>query len=111
MPVAVPGQRRDAVARPDALYRQAFGGLQGPAADLRIAASPQPAILDGAGHDLARPVLDRGMVDDAVEEQGPVLHQAEHVVPPELFCFGEDSEASVEEKQTFGRLASAAGMV
>jgi hypothetical protein len=77
MPPGVPGERRDAVAEPEAVPGQALRHLQGARADLAIAGAMDRA-LDRARHDWPRRMLRRGVVDDAVDEQGPVLHEALH---------------------------------
>ena len=77
MTPAVPGDRGDAVAGRDARRGEAFGATQRPAAHGRVGrALDRP--LDRTGHDLARAVLDRGMVEDAVDQQRPILHQSKH---------------------------------
>ena len=53
--------------------------LRRPGADFRIGGGVERP-FDRAGDDLALAVVDGGMVDDAMAEQRPVLHQPEHGV-------------------------------
>ena len=94
MAVAVPGQRRHPVAVHDALAGEPFRHGKRAPAHLRIGRAPERPVLDRPADDLARAVLDRGMVDDPVQQKGPVLHQAEHArLSPHrsVLVAGEDS--------------------
>ena len=76
----VPGQRRHPVAELDAVLFQPLRHFLGALADLGvIGLDDRP--LDRARNDLALAVIFGGMVDDAMEQQRPVLHQAEHGIP------------------------------
>ena len=77
MAVAVPGERGDAVAKPDAVALEAFGDLERALADLAIV-RPVHRPLDRPRGDLALRKLDRGEIDDLMHEQGPVLHPSHH---------------------------------
>jgi len=73
----VPGQRRDPVAGPDPLAVETFCDPECPAADLAVGRAMHRS-LDRAGQHGPVAMLDRRVVDDAMHEKGPVLHQAEH---------------------------------
>src|SRR5215204_309387 len=77
MPPSVPGERRDAVSQPDAVAVEPLRKLQRSSSDfgvVRLVDRP----LDRARHHGTLPVLDRGMVDDAMAQERPILHQAKH---------------------------------
>src|SRR5690606_799431 len=83
MTVAVPGERRHAVAEPDAEPRERLGELLG--ADLRLAvvgAVDRP--LNGARHDLGVAVVEGGVVDERGYQERALLDQAAHSVLPVL---------------------------
>src|SRR5262249_54167779 len=77
VPPGVPGQGRDPVAELDALLLEPLCHLQGARSDLAVGGAVDRS-LDRAGHDLAVAVLDRGVIDDAMAQQRPVLHQSLH---------------------------------
>ena len=77
----VPGERRHAVARPDALGHEALRGLQRALAQLGIIRLDDRA-LDGARHDPASRMLLSRVVDDLIGKKRPFLHQPEHRLPP-----------------------------
>ena len=79
MPPGVPGQRRDAVAEADAVHLQALGEAQGARADLGII-GPVNRTFDRSRHDGTPGVLRGRVIDDAVDEKGPILHEALHGV-------------------------------
>ena len=79
MPPGVPGKRRHPVSQFDAVALQPLRHLQRAGANLRvIGLDDRP--LDRAGNDLALAVELGGMVDDPVQQQRKVGHQAEHGV-------------------------------
>ena len=79
VPGGVPGERGHAVAELDAVLLQALGHLERAGADLRvIGLDDRP--LDRPGDDLALAVIGGRVVDDPVQQQRPILHQAEHGV-------------------------------
>jgi hypothetical protein len=84
MPIGVPGQRRQPVAELHPLLLQPLGDPQRAVADIRIGRAPQRAVLHHPAHHLSRAVLRGGVVDDPMQQQGPVLHQAEHAFLPGL---------------------------
>jgi hypothetical protein len=94
VPPGVPSHRCDPVARADAVERQPLGGAQGTLAHLRVCrAVDRP--FDRAGYDLSVRMLLPGMIDDAVNQQRPVLHEAKHRLPPSMdrlvrFFIGEE---------------------
>src|SRR5690606_9318786 len=73
----VPGERGHAITQLDSFTREALGNLERTQPRLRIGRAVHRP-LDRARDDLTRPVLNCGMVDDAVAEERPVLHQSEH---------------------------------
>ena len=77
MPGGVPGERPHPVAEPDAVAVEALGDLQGAGADLRIVGGHQRA-FDRARMDAARTVVQCRVIDDAMAQQRPVLHQSQH---------------------------------
>ena len=74
---------RDAVAELDAVLLQPLRHLQRARADLGIVGCVDRA-LDRARDDLALAMIRGGMVDDAMAQQWPILHQAEHGIPLSL---------------------------
>ena len=77
MAPGVPGQRRNTVARLDALARQPLRHLECAPTNIGIGGAVDGA-FERTRHHLARTMLARGMVDDLVQQQGPVLHLAKH---------------------------------
>ena len=77
MPPGVPGQGGDAVAELDAVPLQPLRHFQRAGANLRIIGLDNRP-LDRAGDDLALAVEFGGMVDNAVQQQRKIRHQAEH---------------------------------
>ena len=84
VPPGVPGQRRHPVAELDAVLVQPLRHLERALADLPVVRRVDRA-FDRARDDRPAAVLDRGMVDDAMAQQRPILHQTEHGVPPGRF--------------------------
>lgn len=76
----VPRQGADSIARLDPQSQQGVGDALGPIADLGVGRAHDRALDRSADH-LAMTVPERGMVDDLVEGQRPVLHQALHRTP------------------------------
>jgi hypothetical protein len=76
----IPGEGRHPVARLDAIAHQALRHLLGPGADIRIGRGVDRP-LDRARDDAAPAVIGRRMIDHAMNQQRPVLHQPEHVLP------------------------------
>ena len=81
MAVAVPGERRDAVAELDPLGGELLGDAHRAAANVAIVRAMDRA-FDQARHDLAVGMLDGGEIDDLVDQQRPILHQTQHEFPP-----------------------------
>ena len=77
MAVAVPGQGADAVARLDAEGEQGFGHLLRPGSGIAIGVAVDIA-LDPPRHDLGVAVVQGGVLDELLDQQRAVLHQAEH---------------------------------
>ena len=82
----VPGQRRDPVAKPEAVALQPLGDLKRPSADFGVGGA-HDRTLDRPRHDLTVAVLSRRVVQDLVAQQRPVLHQSEHRTLLPLFLF------------------------
>src|SRR5688572_12344969 len=81
MAPGVPGQRRHAIADPHAVLAESLRQLQRSPAGCGVGRAVDPA-FDRTGHDRPVGMVDRGMIDDPVAEQWPILHQAEHGVSP-----------------------------
>ena len=79
VPPRIPGERRDAIAELDAFLFQPLRDLQCTLADLAVVGAMDRA-FDGAGDNLAIAVLNGGVVDDAMAQKRPILHQTEHRV-------------------------------
>ena len=77
VPPAVPGERADAVADADAVLDEALSHLERALADRGVARLVDRP-LDRARDHLAIRMVGRGMIDDAVHQKRPVLHQAAH---------------------------------
>src|SRR6202142_2610137 len=86
VPPGVPGQRADPVAELDAVLGELLRDLQGASADLRIVGLDDRA-FDRPGDDLALAVKLGGMVDDAVKQKRPILHEPKHGIPLLKSCF------------------------
>ena len=80
MPCGVPGQRRHPVAELDAVFRQPLRHFQRARAD-RCVVGLDDRAFDRSGDDLALAVKLGGMVDDAMKQQRPILHEPEHGIP------------------------------
>ena len=80
MPPGVPGERRHPVAELDAVLLQPLRDLERAGADLGIVGGVDRP-FDRARDDLALAMVHGGVVDDAMAQQRPILHQAEHGVP------------------------------
>src|SRR5215510_15442691 len=83
----VPGQCRHPVAEPDAVLVEPLCQSQGAGADLGIVGGVKRA-FDRAGDDWPLGVVDRGMIDDAMAQKRPVLHQPKHGVSPWFLLMG-----------------------
>ena len=79
MPPGVPGQRRHPVAELDAVLAEPLRHPQRPLAQVGVIRGVERA-FDRAGDDLPLGIIGRGVVEDAVAQQRPVLHQPEHDV-------------------------------
>src|SRR5215211_4948047 len=77
MPPGVPGERRDAIAKTVTFALQALRNFERACTDAGIGGTMHRA-FDRARHHLARAMLDRRMVDDAMAEERPILHQSKH---------------------------------
>ncbi len=73
----VPGERGDAVPRPDAVGDEALRGLYRALAQLRVVRFDQRP-LDGARHDAASWMLLSRVIDDLIRKKRPFLHQSKH---------------------------------
>src|SRR6185295_11061800 len=80
MPPGVPRKRRHTVAKLYAVLLKPLRNLQRMGTDLRITCRVDRA-LHRARNDLALAVELGGMVDDAMAQQWPILHQAVHGIP------------------------------
>src|SRR6202012_370494 len=73
--------RGDAIAKSDAVAVEPLPDPQRAGADLGIVGLMDRS-LDRAGDDGAIAMIGRGMIDDAVAQKRPVLHEPEHGIPP-----------------------------
>src|SRR4029079_13775727 len=73
----VPGHGGDPVTHLDAVPLQPLRDLKRPGANLRVVRRVHWS-FDRTRDDGAIAMLDRGMVDDAMAQQRPILHQAKH---------------------------------
>ena len=86
MAPGVPGDGGDAVAELDAVAVEALRDLQRAIADFGVIGAMDGA-FDRSRHDLLGAVDRRGVLDNPVTKQRPVLHQSTHTdVPPE-WCY------------------------
>jgi len=79
MPPAVPGERRDAVAELDAVAFEPLRHAQGAGADLRIIGAMNRSFDRACDHRPLR-MVERGVIDDAMAQERPILHKPEHDV-------------------------------
>ena len=81
VPPGVPGERRHAVAELDAVAFEALRYAQRARADFGVVGVVKRAFDRTRDH---RPfaVVDGGMIDDAMAKERPILHEAEHDIPP-----------------------------
>src|SRR5581483_8367494 len=84
VPPGVPGHGGDAVAELDAILLQPLRDLQRAGADLGIVGGDDRP-LDRSRHHRPLSMIDGGVVDDAMAQQRPILHQAEHGVSPLIY--------------------------
>ena len=90
MAPGVPGDGGDAVAELDAVAVEPLRDLQCAIANFGVIGAMDRA-FDRAGHDLLRSMDGRGVLDNPMTKQRPVLHQSTHTdVPPEcvIACRG-----------------------
>src|SRR5262245_5132360 len=80
VPPRLPGDRRDAIAELDAVLLHSRRDLERALTPLAVVGAVDWA-FDGAGHDLAVAMLNGSVVDDAMAQERPILHQAEHRRP------------------------------
>jgi hypothetical protein len=88
----IPREGRYAVAEFDAVFLQPLRHLERTGANFRIIGRMDRP-FDGARDDLTLAMVCGGMVNDAMAQQRPILHQAEHGIPlsirrtiaPEIF--------------------------
>src|SRR4051795_7934975 len=79
MTPAVPRERRHPVAEPDAVSLQPLRQTQGSGADFGVVGFVDGA-FDRARYDRPPRVVRCGMIDNAMAEQRPILHQSKHGV-------------------------------
>ncbi len=77
VPPGVPGQRRHPVAVVHAVAFEPLRHPQAPGADLAVIRGMDRS-LDRAGNHRPLAMIDRGVIDDAMAQQRPILHQSEH---------------------------------
>ena len=80
VPPGVPAERRHAVAQLDAVALEALRHLERACPDVGVIGGVDRS-LDGARNHRPVAVVARGVIDHAVAQQRPVLHQSEHFVP------------------------------
>ena len=85
MPPGVPGQRRHPIAELDAVLVQPLRDPQRPLAQIGVVGGVKRA-FDRTGDDLPLGIIGRGVVEDAITQQRPVLHQPEHDVASHGSC-------------------------
>ena len=81
VPPGVPGERRHAVAELDAVAVEPLRHAQGAGADFGVVGAVDRPFDRARDH---RPlaVIERGVIDDAMAQERPILHKPEHGVPP-----------------------------
>ena len=77
MAVRIPGERRHAVAERDAGLLQRLGDAARAGMDGAIV-RPADRPFHGARDDFAVAVIERGMIENFMDQQRPVLHQTQH---------------------------------
>ena len=77
MPVAVPGQGADAVARLDAQRRERLRHLLRPHPGISVGIAVEAA-FQGPRYDFSVAVIEGGVLDELLDQQRPILHEAEH---------------------------------
>jgi len=75
--IAVPGERADAVARLDAELHQRLRDLLGAQPGIAVGVAVDIA-LDPARHDFRVAMVEGGVLDELLDQERSVLHQAEH---------------------------------
>ena len=73
----VPGECRAAIAKTHAVFVEALGEAQRTAAESAIVGAVDRT-FHGAGYDRTIGMRDRGVVENLVAEQRPILHETEH---------------------------------
>ena len=87
MPGGIPGERRHPVTEPDAVAVEPLGHPQRPAADRPVGGGHQRA-FHRARMDGALAMVQCGMIDDAMAQKRPVLHQSQHGGFPNVVTSG-----------------------
>ena len=77
MAIAIPGERRDAIAELDPVALEFFGDLERALPDGAVVGVMHRAFDRPRRHLLLRE-LDRGEINDLVHQQGPILHPSQH---------------------------------
>ena len=77
----IPGQRRHAVAELDAVALEPLRHAQGTRADFRVVGVVHRP-FDRPGNDRPFAMIEGGMIDDAMQQERPILHEPEHGIPP-----------------------------
>jgi hypothetical protein len=83
MPPGIPGQRRHPVAEPDAVLFQPLRHPQCAAPDLGIIGGMDRP-LDRARDHRPLGMEGGGVIDDAMAQQRPILHQSKHGISPRM---------------------------
>src|SRR5262245_51711033 len=81
----IPSEGRYAVAEFDAVFLQPLRHLERTGANSRIVGR-MDRTFDRARHHLTRAMICGGMINDAMAQQRPILHQAEHGFPLSIRC-------------------------
>src|SRR5262249_2974304 len=102
----VPGQRRHAVAEPDAILVKPLCQSQGAGTDLGIGGRVKRA-FDRARDDRPLGLVDRGVFDDGMAKERPVLHQPKHGVSPWFLLMASERVAQPTMHNRAGSAASA----
>jgi hypothetical protein len=87
MPPGIPGERRHPVAQLDAVFLQPLRHLERAGADVAVVGGADRP-LDRPADDFAVAVKQSGVIDDAMAQKRPVLHQPKHGIPPVILLFG-----------------------
>jgi hypothetical protein len=81
MPPSIPGKGGNPITKLDAIALQALGNTQRAQPHITVIRAMERA-FDGTADDLPPRMLDGGVVQHLMHQQGPILHQSQHGFPP-----------------------------